>query len=175
MRNRLRGWRKQLRALFDKEALERELDEELAYHIDREAEKNRAAGMSPGEARRRAELEFGGRERYKEEVRDARWTRVLEDTVSDVRYGLRSLGRRPGFAAAAVLTLALGIGGTTAVFSVVRAVLFEPLPYPESERLVRLYTYHEEDPEEDQYVSAVHFKEYRDRAASFDRLATAYT
>lgn len=175
MLNRVKGLWKQLRALVDKTALERELDEELAYHIDRETEKNVAEGMAPAEARRRAELEFRGRERYKEEVRDARWTRLLEDTISDIRYGARSLRKRPGFAAAAVLTLALGIGGTTAVFSVVRGVLLEPLPYPDSERLVRLYAWADEEPSEDLYVSAVHFLGYRERAESFSDLAAIYT
>lgn len=175
MLNRLKGHWKQLRALVDKEALERELDEELTYHIDRETEKNIAEGMDPGEARRRAELDFRGRERYKEEVRDARWTRLVEDTVSDLRYGLRSLRGRPGFAAAAILTLALGIGGTTAVFSVVRGVLIEPLPYPESESLVRLYAWDDEEPSENLYVSAVHFREYRERAESFSDLVAMYT
>lgn len=136
--DRLRGWWKQLRGLFDKAALERELDEELAYHVERETEANVAAGMDPAAARRRAELEFRGRERYKEEVRDARWTRLAEDFVSDVGYGLRSLRQRPGFAAAAVLTLGLAIGATVAIVSVVKPVLFEPLPYPDSGRLVSI-------------------------------------
>lgn len=175
MLNRLKGLWKQLRALVDKESLERELDEELAYHIDRETEQNVTEGMDPAEARRRAELDFRGRERYKEQVRDARWTRLVEDTVSDLRYGLRSLRKRPGFAAAAILTLALGIGGTTAVFSVVRGVLFEPLPYPDPESLVRLYAWDDEEPSVSQYVSAVHFLEYRDRTESFSDLAAIYT
>ena len=171
----IRGLIKQLRAVFAKGATESDLDEELAFHIERETEKNVASGMSPEEARRRALLEFRGVERYKEEVRDARWTRVLEDAASDLRLAARSLARRPGFTLAATLTLALGIGGTTAVYSVVRSVLFEPLPYPESDRLVRLYMYDADDPSEDQYVSGVHFREYRDLAGFLDPVAALYT
>ncbi len=93
-----------------------------------------------------------------------RWTHVLEDGLSDLRLSLRLFARRPGFTAAVVLTLALGIGGTTAVYSVVRAVLIEPLPYPMSDRLVRLHQFDVEDPTEDHNVTGVHFQEYREGA-----------
>lgn len=139
--SRLRGLAKQLRVLFRKADVEAELDEEFRYHIERETEQNVAAGMSPEQARRAAVIAFRGVEQYKEAVRDARWTRILEDAASDVRLAVRSLRKRPGFCAAAILTLALGIGGTTAVYSVVRSVLVEPLPYPRSDRLVRLYQF----------------------------------
>ncbi len=134
----IRGRAKQLRALLRKERVERELDAEVRFHIEMETQQNVRSGMSAAEARRRALLCFGGTEKFKEEVRQARWTRVVEDAVADVRFAVRSLAKRPGFAAASVLTLALGIGGTTAVFSVVEGVLLKPLPYADPERLVEI-------------------------------------
>lgn len=109
----------QLRILTRKRAVEHELDEEMAYHIELETRKNQAAGMSRVEARRAALVAFGGVERYKEEVRQRRWIRVIEDAASDVRYSLRMLRRQPALTLAVVTTLALGIGGTAAVFKVV--------------------------------------------------------
>ena len=97
----------QLRALVRKRATERELDEELAYHIELETRKNEAAGMSPAEARRAALVEFGGVERYKEEVRQRRWVRVIEDGVADLHYSIRMLRRQPALTLAVVTTLAL--------------------------------------------------------------------
>lgn len=171
----LKGRWKQLRALFRKERAEREMEEEMAFHLRMETEKNVRAGMSPQEARRAARLAFGGVEAVKEEVREARWVRPLDVLASDVRYALRMLRSRPGFAAAAILTVALGVGGTTAVFSVVRGVLLQPLPYDAPERLVRLYQVDVEEPELDLYVTAPHFLDYRDRASAFESLATIYT
>src|SRR6185503_15512450 len=92
-------------------------------------------------ARRDAIIALGGVERVKDDVRDARGTRLVEDTSSDVTFTLRTLTRRPGFAIVAILTLAIGIGGTTAVYSAVDAVLLQPLPYEAPGRLVRLYYY----------------------------------
>lgn len=171
----LRGRLKQIRALFRKRRVESEMDEEISFHLRMETEKNLRAGMSPREARRAARLAFGGVERVREEIREARWVRRLDVLASDARYALRLLRSRPGFAAAAVLTTALGIGGTTAVFSVVRSVLLEPLPYERPGQLVRLYQFDVEEPEEDLFVSAPHFKEYRERASSFQDLAVLYT
>ena len=118
--------RYRLRALFRRDALERDLDAELRYHLERETEKNVAAGMTPAEARRRARMAFGGLDRAKEEERDARGTALLENLVRDVRYAARSLRRTPGFTATAIVSLGLGIGAVSTVFGIVDALYFRP-------------------------------------------------
>ncbi len=118
--------RYRLRALFRRGALERDLDDELRYHLEREAEKYAAAGMSLAEARRRARLALGGVDRAKEEDRDRRGTRLLETFLRDVRYAVRSLRRTPGFTITAVLCLGLGIGAVSTVFGIVDVLFFRP-------------------------------------------------
>jgi predicted permease len=126
-------------ALLHKEQMDREMDEELRFHVEMEAEELvRTRGLSPGEARRQAMLAFGGMERVREEGRDARGVRVLDELLGDLRFAARMCWKYTGFTAATVLTLALGIGAGTAVFSVVYSVLLKPLPFPEAERLVSL-------------------------------------
>ncbi|MEJ2187166.1 MAG: ABC transporter permease, partial [Gemmatimonadota bacterium] len=130
--------RYRLRALFRREALERDLDAELRYHLERETEKYEATGLSPAEARRRARLAFGGVDRAKEADRDARGTRLLETLIRDIRFAARSLRRAPVVPLVAIPTLALAIGATTALFSFADALLLRPLPVHDPARLVTL-------------------------------------
>lgn len=161
------AWR--LEVLFRKDRAEEELDEELRYHLDREIRENVAKGMSPAEARRKAMVVFGGVERTKEQVRDVRGGRGLDDLRQDVRYTLRSMGKSPAFFTAVVMTLAVGIGTTVAMFSILDAALLRSQPYPDPDRLVvgRATFNGDVSP----YASFPDYLDYRDGSNAFQVMA----
>ena len=160
-----------LRSLFRRQQLDQELNEELQYHVERKSEEYIAKGMAPQEARRMALLEMGGVEKRKEECRDARRVNWLQDLAQDSRYGLRMLRKSPGFTAVAVLTLALGIGANTAVFSVADAVLLKPLRVDDPTSLAVVW---EKLPKYDinrNTVSPANFLDWRELNRSFSGMA----
>ncbi|HUG41500.1 MAG TPA: ABC transporter permease [Longimicrobiales bacterium] len=166
------SWRaevvERLRSLLYRGREERELEEELRFHLEMEEEANVRRGLEVGEARRQARLSLGGVERTKEEFRDARGVRPLEDAARDVRLSFRSFGRSPGFTATAVLVLALGIGATTAIFSAVRAVVLKPLPFSEPDRLYMLWESNPEMGWEQETAAPANFLDWKERVSAFE-------
>ncbi|HEY4086214.1 MAG TPA: ABC transporter permease [Bryobacteraceae bacterium] len=131
--------RVQLRALFRRDQMERELEEEFQYHLDQQTEVEQAAGKTLEDAAHSAKRALGGITQKKEECRDMRRIGFVESTFQDLRYALRSAARTPGFTVTAVLTLALGMGASLAILSVIDSVLLRPLPFPDAERLTVVY------------------------------------
>ena len=167
----LYAWRARLRAFLYRDRANRELDDELQYHLALEIETRCTRGVPRAEARRQALAALGGLESTREHVRASRCGASLEAGLRDVRHGLRLLRRQPGFTAATVLTLALSIGATTAIFSFVDAVLLQPPPFPEPERLVTLWQTDPDDGNRPVPVGPADFLDWRDRVRSFERVA----
>jgi predicted permease len=161
--------RERLRGLLFRAREDADRDEELRQHLEMEALENQRRGMSPDEARRQAAIAFGGMERVREEVREARGLAPLEEFMGDTRYALRALRRNPGFTAVALLTLALGIGANTAMFSIVNGILLRPLPYADAHELVLLY---QSSPRTGEQFGRVSFEDMEDWRARTGSLAS---
>src|SRR5438105_1005924 len=136
---RLHEWIVRFGGLFNKERKDRELDEEIESHLQLHIEENLRLGMSPEEARRGAMIKLGGIESTKEAYRDQRGLPTLETLWQDIRYGARMMRKHPGFTAVAVLTLALGIGSTSSVLTLVQGVLLTPPPYPRADQIMLIW------------------------------------
>src|SRR5215467_9826461 len=132
----LNGLFYRLRSLFRRRAVEHELDEELRFHLEQSVERYVNSGLSREEAVRRARLEFGGIEQAKEECRDARGVSLIESFIQDLRFGVRMLAKNPGFTAAAVLAIALGVGINVGIFSVLNGVALRLLPIPRADQIL---------------------------------------
>jgi predicted permease len=159
------------RALFRRERVEHELHAELEFDLAARAEVLRASGLNPEKARLAALREFGSLELAKDECRDERKTHLLEQTWQDIRFGLRTLRKNPGFTAVATLTLALGIGANTAIFSVVNTVVLQPLPFPDSNRLVMIWGTDQARGNVTDVTSYPNFTDWKTRSRSFDSMA----
>jgi ABC-type antimicrobial peptide transport system permease subunit len=162
---------RRVRGLWRSEAIHLEITDELKFHIDMRVEENIRRGMSPDEARRDAERSFGNLTRIKEQGYDVRGGQWLETVWQDLRYGARSLIKNPFFTLIAVLTLALGIGANTAIFSIVNAVLLRPLPYREPEKLMTIWTARPQQGQGQFRTSLPNFKDWREQSRVFGGMA----
>ena len=160
-----------LRALFRRESVLRDIDEELRVHVEMETETNIKRGMAPDEARDAAMKSFGNLSWNAERGYDIRGGGWLETLWQDLRYGVRMLMKQPGFTLIAVITLALGIGANTAIFSVVHAVLLQSLPYNDADRLVMVWEHNRQRGLRQNYVSPANFVEWREQNSVFTDIA----
>ncbi len=167
----LRLLRTRLRGLLRKKSVEREMEEELRFHLRMRAEENVRAGMAPDAAERAALKSFGQVARVKEYCRDIKGGGLVETLLQDVKFGARTLMKSRGFTLVAVLTLALGIGANTAIFSVVEAVLLRPLPYDNADRVVTLWENNRVRNRPHNVVNPGNLLDWRDQSGSFEEVA----
>jgi putative ABC transport system permease protein len=158
-----------LRNLASSRRTDVDLDQEVLAHLEMLADENIRAGMPPKEAHRAARIELGGIEQVKEQVREERLGNWLRSLLADCRYGLRQLRKNPGATAVMVFTLALGIGATTAIFSVVYGVLLRPLPYPDSSRIMAVFEVNSKGGWS--HLADPNFDDFRDENRSFQAIA----
>ncbi|HEX6315862.1 MAG TPA: permease prefix domain 1-containing protein, partial [Gemmatimonadaceae bacterium] len=138
--SRVKGAIARIRAFLRPAAATQRMDEEFAFHLEMETNRLAGQGIAPEEARRQALARFGGVEQYRQEMREGRRANWLVDLHSDVRYGIRMLVRQRGVTTIAILSLAVGIGANTAIFSIANAVLYRSRPVSDPDRLVQVYT-----------------------------------
>jgi putative ABC transport system permease protein len=169
--------RSRWRSLFHRQQIDQELDDEINSHLDLAIDENIAKGMTPQEARRAARIELGGVEQVREEVRVLRAGAWLDTLFQDARFGVRMLQKSPGFSLVAVLTLALGIGSTTIMFSAIYGALIAPVPYKNSNQLAYVYIHDASQPTIDgrRSFSVPEFMDYREQNTVFvDMMGVSY-
>ena len=163
-----------LRAILRRQSVERELDDELRFHVERQTQKYLRAGRSAAEAARLARLEFGGIDQTKEQCRDARGLSVWEAAGRNLRLACRTLGKRPGFAVVVVLTLALGIGANSAVFTAIRTILLQSLAFPDAQDLMRLEQYEPRTANPPSFVAPPRLEDWQRLSQSFQAITGYY-
>jgi len=163
------------RSLFRKRALDAQLDSELRFHFEKLVNDYIAEGMSSEEARRRAVLEFGGREQIKEELREVHRIPILEALAMNLRFAWRLIRKSPVFSVVVVLTLALGIGANSAVFSVIDAVLLRPLPFPHGDRLMLLRQYNLKQKSPQTFVAPARLEDWNRMNSTFQSISGYFT
>src|SRR5580698_1975521 len=161
----------QIHMLFRRDEAGGRLDDELQFHLEQQIAENIAAGMSPEEARHAAMRSFGNPTALRDEARSTWSWNWLENFKRDLRYGIRTLARTPGFSVVAILVMALGIGASVALFTVVRSVLLKPLPFKDQDRLVRLFEADARGSFQDNIVAGGTFAAWQSQARSFDQMA----
>ncbi|HEY2821524.1 MAG TPA: ABC transporter permease [Candidatus Acidoferrum sp.] len=169
--NWFRELRLRIQSLFHREKLDRDLDDELAFHLAQRADSNRASGMDTAEARHAAHRQLGNATSIKEDARSLRTLPIIENLAQDVRYGSRTLLKTPLFAVIAIATLALGIGASTAIFSVVNSVLLRPLPYAQPQRLVQVWETNLKASYNRNVVDPVNYLDWTEQNRSFSGMA----
>jgi len=163
------------KSLFRKRALDAQLDSELRFHIEELTEANITAGLSPEEARRRAVLEFGGREQIKEELRDVHRVSIIESTLANLKSAFRFIRKSPSFSITVILTLALGIGANSAVFSAIDAILLRPLPFPNGDQLMELRQYNPKTNSPRTRLAPVRLEDWNRMNSTFQAITGYYT
>ncbi|HKN74970.1 MAG TPA: ABC transporter permease [Candidatus Acidoferrum sp.] len=163
------------KSIFPKRASDAQMNTELRFHIDELIDENIAAGMSAEEARRRAMLDFGGQEKFKEEVRDVYRIRVLDATLANLKSAFRFIRKSPTFSATVILTLALAIGANSAVFSAIDAILLKPLPFPQSDQLMRLQQRHPKLSIPNPFVAPIRLEDWNRLNSTFQAITGYYT
>lgn len=161
-----------IRSPWLRREVKREIDEELRFHLEQRTQENIAAGMAPKDAAREARKRFGNLQSVREECRETRGASFGEATLKDLRFAFRMLRKNPGFTAVAVLTLALGIGANTAIFSIVDAVLLRPLPFKDPERLVTVWERNPEHGYDANTAAAANFDDWKAQNQSFEQMAS---
>ncbi len=162
-------------SVFRKRADDTQLDSELRFHIDELTNANIAAGMPPAEARRQALLEFGGREQIKEELRDVHRVRIVDSAVANLKSAFRFLRKSPSFSITVILTLALGIGANSAVFSAIDAILLRPLPFPNGDQLMQLHQYNTKVKSPITLVAPIRLEDWNRMNSTFQAITGYYT